>query len=120
MKNLLTKKLSSLWIIVSFMCNRKTLQMIADHQVQVVTFPPHTTPIFQSLDLSPFGNIKKKMNYTLPLESDETTAGSIMRIIHTMKQALVEDNVRHAFIQLGLRYNVDMSPCTLLFDKRVL
>jgi hypothetical protein len=43
------------------------------------------------------------MNYTLPLESEETTAGFIMDIFHMMKQTLVEDNVRHAFVQLGLR-----------------
>jgi hypothetical protein len=91
--------------------------MIADHQVKVITFPPHTTRIFQSLDLSHLGNLKKKMNYALPLESDETTSGFIMRIFHMRKQTLVEDNVRHAFVQLGLRYNIDTSPYTLLFDE---
>jgi hypothetical protein len=49
-----------------------TLQMIEDHQVIVIIFPLHTAQIFQSLDLSLFGNFKKKMNYTLPLESNET------------------------------------------------
>jgi hypothetical protein len=80
----------------------ETLQMIADYQVKVITFPPHTTQIFQSLDLSLFGNFQKKMIYTLPFESDETTAEFIMRIFHMMKQTLVEDNVRHAFVQFGL------------------
>jgi hypothetical protein len=99
---------------------QETLQMIADYQVKVITFPPHTTQIFQSLDLSLIGNFKKKNNCTLPLESDETTAGFIMCIFHMMKQTLVEDNVQHAFVQLGLRYNIDTSPYTLLFDERVL
>jgi hypothetical protein len=27
-----------------------TLQMLADHRVKVLMFPPHTTHIFQSLD----------------------------------------------------------------------
>jgi hypothetical protein len=94
--------------------------MNAGHQVKVIIFPPHTTQIFQSPDLSLFGNFKKKMNYTVPLESDETTAGFIMRIFQMMKQTLVEDNVRHAFVQLGLRYNIDTSPYALFFDKLVL
>jgi hypothetical protein len=38
----------------------ETLQMIADHQVKVIIFPPHTTQIFQSLDLSLFGKFKRK------------------------------------------------------------
>jgi hypothetical protein len=98
----------------------ETLQMLADHQVKVITFPPHTSHIFQSLDLSLFGNFKRKMNYRLPLDSDETAAGFIKRIFHIMKQTLVEDNVRSAFTQLGLRYNIDIIPYTLLFDEHEL
>jgi hypothetical protein len=96
------------------------LQMIADHQVKVIAFPPHTTQILQSLDLSLSGNFKKKMNDTLPLDSDETTAGFITRTFHMVKQTVVKDNVQHAFIQLGVRYNIDTSPYTLPFDERVL
>jgi hypothetical protein len=96
------------------------LQILADHHVKVITFPPHTTHIFQSLDLSLFGTFKKKMNYKLPLESDETAAGFIKRIFHTMKQTLVEDNVRSAFVQLGLRYDIETIPYLLLFDEQVL
>jgi hypothetical protein len=53
------------------------LQMVADHRVKVLTFPSHTTHIFQSLGLSLFGNFKKRMNYRLPLETDETKAGFV-------------------------------------------
>jgi hypothetical protein len=38
----------------------ETLQTLADHRVKVITFPPHTTHMFQCLDLSLFGNFKKK------------------------------------------------------------
>jgi hypothetical protein len=67
-----------------------------------------------------FGNFKKTMNYKLPLDSDETTAGFIKRIIHTMKQTLVEDNVRSSFMQIGLQYNIETSPYLLSFDEDVL
>jgi hypothetical protein len=54
-----------------------TLQMLAYHRVKVLTFPPHTTHIFQSLGLSLFGNFKKRMNYRPPLQTDETMADLI-------------------------------------------
>jgi hypothetical protein len=73
------------------------LQTLADHRVKVITFPPHTADVFQCLYLSLFGNFRKKMNYKLPLKSDEHTAGFIKRIFHLMKQTLVEDNVQGAF-----------------------
>jgi hypothetical protein len=98
----------------------ETRQMLADHRVKVITFPPHTTHIFQSLDLSLFGNFKKKMNYKLPLESDETTAGFIRKIFHTLKQTRVEDNVRSSFMQIGLQYNIESTAYLLSFDDNVL
>jgi hypothetical protein len=61
------------------------LRFRADHQGKVITLPPHTNQIFQSLDLSLFGNFKKKMNYRVPLETDETIAGFVTRICHAME-----------------------------------
>jgi transposase len=92
------------------------LQMLADHRVKVITLPPHTSHIFQSL----FGNLKKKMNYNLPLDSDETTAGFIKRICQTMQQTVVEDNVQSSFMQIGLHSDVETSPYLLSFDEDVL
>jgi hypothetical protein len=73
----------------SIRAHSDTLQMLAEHQVKVITFPLHTGHIFQSLDVSLFGNYKKKMNDKLPLEIHETTTGLIKRIFHIMKQILV-------------------------------
>jgi hypothetical protein len=39
-----------------------TLQMLADHRVKVLTFRPHTTHIFQNLELNFFENFKKREN----------------------------------------------------------
>jgi hypothetical protein len=97
----------------------ETVQTLAEDRVKVITFPPHTIHIFQCLDLSLFGNLRKKTNDKLPLESDEHPAGFIERIFHLMKQTLVEGHVRRAFIQLGLQYSID-ALCLLLFDDGVL
>jgi hypothetical protein len=67
-----------------------------------------------------FGNFKKKMNYKLPLDSDEHIAGFIKGIFHLMEQTLVEDNVRSAFMQLGLQYNIEAAPYLFHFDEDVL
>jgi hypothetical protein len=61
-----------------------------------------------------------KMNSRVPLETDETTAGFTKRIFHAMKQMLVEDNVRSAFIQLGLQYDIETDPYVLRFEEQTL
>jgi hypothetical protein len=60
------------------------------------------------------------MNYQLPLESDEQTAGFIKGIFHLMKQTLVEDSVGIAFMQLGLQDNIEATVYLLHFDESVL
>jgi hypothetical protein len=96
------------------------LQVLAEDRVKVITFPPRAMHIFQALDLSLFGVFKKKINYQLPFQNDETTVGFIKRVFHNLKQSLVEDNVRSAFLHLGLPYQVGVTPCLLLFNENVL
>jgi hypothetical protein len=95
-------------------------QMLADHRVKVITFPPHTTNIFQSLDVSLFGVFKSQMNSKIPFDTDESATGFIKRIFHNMKQTPVPDNVRSAFVNIGIRYHVDVDPYLLIFDEYVL
>jgi hypothetical protein len=99
---------------------RDSLKLLADHLVKVITFMLHTNQIFQCFDLSLFGNLKNKIYSELPLEKDETSAGFIKRIFHTMKQTLVEDNVRSAFGQLGLHYGIEADHYVLPFDEDML
>jgi hypothetical protein len=60
------------------------------------------------------------MSDQLPFDYDETTAGFIRRIFQNAKQTLVEDNVRSAFTQLGLSYDIGTTAYLLLFDENVL
>jgi hypothetical protein len=64
-----------------------------------------------------FGILKKRINSRLALDSDDSAARFIKRIFHNMKQALVEENVRNAFIQIGVRHNMDVVPYRLIFDE---
>jgi hypothetical protein len=94
-----------------------TLQELDAHRVKVVTFPLHTTNIFPSLDFSLFNVFKKRMAYKLSMDSDDSTKAFILRIFHNVKQTLVADNVRSAFVQIGVSYNIDVVPYRLIFDE---
>jgi hypothetical protein len=95
------------------------LQTLADCHLKVVTLPPHTTNIFQGVDLSLFGVLKKKMNSQLPLRSDDSVAAFIRRIFHSLKQTLTPDIVRSDFVHIGVEYNIDAEPYLLIFDESV-
>jgi hypothetical protein len=60
--------------ICSDYMRKSTLRDIVAHRVKAVTFPLHTTNIFQSLDLSHFSILKMRINSKLPLDSNDSTA----------------------------------------------
>jgi hypothetical protein len=60
------------------------------------------------------------MAYNLLMNSDDFTTAFIRCILHNMKQTLVADNVRSAFVQIGVRYNIDVVPYRLIFDESTL
>jgi hypothetical protein len=91
------------------------LATLRDHKVKVITFPPHTAQIFQTLDFSLFGVFKRKMQCELPFANDNLTVNSILDAFHALTQTFVPDHVRSAFKLLGLEFNITQTPCTLLF-----
>jgi hypothetical protein len=93
------------------------LAALRDRNVKMITFPPHTTQIFQTLDLCLFGVFKRKMQYKLPFTNNKLSVNFIRSAFHGLKQTFVPDNVRSAFKLLGLEYNIDQIPYTLLFRK---
>jgi hypothetical protein len=96
------------------------LSILREHNVKVITFPPHTTQIFQVLDLSLFGVFKRKMQYKLPFGNDNLTTKFIQKAFHSLKQTFVADNVRSAFRMLGFEFNISETPYTLLFREEKL
>jgi hypothetical protein len=94
--------------------------MLVNHRVKAMPFLPHTTHIFQNLDLSLFGNFKNRKNDKLPLEGDETAAALIKRVFQMMTQTLIPDDLRNSFIQIGFRYNIETSPYSLPFEGHML
>jgi hypothetical protein len=61
-----------------------------------------------------------RSNDKVHLESDDTTAGFIRHIDKRMKETIVEDNTWSHFIQLEIRYDIEMSLYFLIFDDSVL
>jgi hypothetical protein len=58
---------------------------------------PHATHILQELDVSLFGVLKRREQYVLPFEDNQTTAGFLLRIYPTFKQTMTEPNICGAF-----------------------
>ena len=92
--------------------------LLTEARVRVITFAPHTTQIFQILDLTLFGVLKRRTNYQLPFEDERATVKFIMKVYHDFKQTMVEPNIWGAFraIGFGFGFDTESEPYRLLFD----
>jgi hypothetical protein len=93
------------------------LNLLREERVHVITWPPHTTQIFQELKASLFGVFKRKGQYQLPFDDDQPTATFLLNIYRTFKQTMVEANIWGAFQQAGFEFEVGAEPYRLRFDE---
>jgi hypothetical protein len=98
----------------------EVLATFRDHNVKVITFRPHTTQIFQALDLYLIGVFERKMQYKLPFTNNNLTVNCIRNTFHALKQTFVLDDVTSVFLLLGIEFNMTQTPYTLLFREDML
>jgi hypothetical protein len=102
----------------SFLHRRPEIPTIVrEHKVKVFAFPPHMTEIFQTLELSLFGMLKRKLPDKLPFSNDDLMMALIQRFFHFRSEAFVPDNVRNTVKMLGFKCDIAKSPHTLLLRE---
>jgi hypothetical protein len=86
------------------------VHLLTKARVRVITFAPHTTQIFQILDVTLFGVIKRRPRYELPFEDEKETVKFIMKGYHDFKQTMVEPNIWGAFRATWFEFDLRCEP----------
>lgn len=97
-------------------CDDSILKKLGENNVIVLTFPAHTTNIFQALDLSLFGTFKKAKNTIDDNFSEDEVNNSIIKSIQTYEQTATSFNIRGSFRRAGIVQNIKTSPRTIDID----
>ena len=84
----------------------RVLELLSAAHVRVVTFAPHTTQIFQVLDLSLFGVLKQREKYHLPFDEDSGTVHFISKVYHDFRSTMTDANIWGAFRGIGITYEM--------------
>jgi hypothetical protein len=88
--------------------------------VTVLTFAPHTTQIFQLLDLTLFGMFKQEGKYHLPFSDLGTTINFAYNVYLKMAKRLTSQNIWAAFQAIGSTFNMESMPCHIVFHQEKL
>jgi hypothetical protein len=89
-------------------------------RVQIITFAPHTTHIFQMLDVVLFGALKKHANGLKMFDEEQPAAAFLLKVYHDFKQTMIKLNISEAFAAIWFTHDIEQSPYGLLFDEEKL
>jgi hypothetical protein len=90
------------------------IRLLTEARVRVITFAPHTTQIFQVLDVTLFGVLKWRLGYEMPFEDEKETVTFRMKGYHDFKQTMVEPNIWEAFRAIGFEFDTEADSYQLL------
>jgi hypothetical protein len=78
--------------------------------------------IFQILDMTLVGVLKRRLGYKLPFEDEKETGKFIMKVYHDFKQTMVEPNTWGAFRVIGFefQFGIEAEPYRPLFNEEKL
>jgi hypothetical protein len=96
------------------------IAVLTSVRVQIITFAPHTTHIFQILDVVLFGGMKKHATGLEILDEEQPAAAFILKVYHDFKQTMIEVNIWGAFAAIGFSYDIAQNPYWQLFDEEKL
>ena len=95
------------------------LKKMKEKNIRFVTFPPHSSHLFQPLDLVTFGVFKIYLKTKNNDISKKSQADIINDIIKALEVATISSNNRSAFKRAGLNINATAKPhrCTIDEEK---
>jgi hypothetical protein len=91
--------------------------ILRDARVRIITWPPHTTHVFQELDLCLFGVLKRRGQSILPFDDDQTTTDFFFKIYRTFRQTKTEPNIWGAFQEAGFEFDTSREPYRHVFNE---
>jgi hypothetical protein len=85
-------------------CSDRTLQLLSQHNIRVISFPPHSTHIFQMLDLVVFGVMKHYKSTLKKANNIHPVADHLHRAFRAFELATVSSTIRASFEAAGFNY----------------
>jgi hypothetical protein len=95
-------------------------QLHADNNIRLVTFPLHTSHLFQPLDLVTFAAFKREKREVRVGRPVGSQVWEITKLMRALKRTTDSTNDRAAFRRAGLTVNLRIFPPVTLVDSRKL
>lgn len=101
-------------------CSERIMKICGQNNVIVLVYPSHTSNIFQALDLSFFGILKRNIAKENQYNCEEILSKQIFEIIQSYEKTATSLNIRSSFLKAGIKYNVSEKPIRLMIDENIM
>jgi hypothetical protein len=101
-------------------CSERILQTLRKNKIVAITYPPHTSHVFQVLDLSVFGIMKIRMMENLKIEGQTAEALHTLKLFRSFDYATASTLVQSSFRTGGIVLVPNDGGYTVRFDEAVL
>jgi hypothetical protein len=88
----------------SIHCQDQLLKEFAERGVAVITYPLHTSNLFQVLDLLLFGRLKAAKKYIPRVDADPTDTDHIVKIFKAYELVMTSTTGRDSWKKAGFEY----------------
>lgn len=97
--------------------SRNVKLVLAQNRIKLISFPPHTSHLFQMLDLVTFGVMKHSQS-TMKTPFDRgTQADVIYRNLKAFETATLSSNNRAGFLKAGFLYDTTSTPYKIKINE---
>jgi hypothetical protein len=97
--------------------DEEIMTLLARHNIRLLTFPPHTSHLFQPLDLVTFAALKREKKEIYCDQPDRSQVWQITKLMKALEHATDSSNNRAAFKRAGLKINPAVFPPVALVDS---
>jgi hypothetical protein len=88
-------------------------RIFGENHILAITFPAHTTNLFQVLNLLFFGVFKKLKESPIGEFDDDSVNAEISKLIHAYEQTVTSSTRRTSFQQAGFEHDITVRPFKL-------
>lgn len=96
------------------------IKKLTQNNVRLITIPPHSSHLFQPLDLVTFGVFKNEIRSTTSKYENGTQLDRIARVLSAIERATTSENNRNAFYRAGLEIDTSTDPHIVIINENKL
>ena len=116
-KNIMLEKAVLMMDSASSHCSERILKKLAKHNILALTYPSHTSNLFQALDLVFFGVLKKNKS-RIYLDSEENFfTNQLLEIIEAYETTSTSRTIRSSFKKAGIIHSCEGDPERVVIDE---